>query len=54
MTVAELEAILAKIKNKNMHIVTPSYYNLGINGYYMDMRDDEEVLVLTCLKVQPM
>lgn len=52
MTVKELQTICENIENKNMKIVMP-YFIKEINGYYFSIQDDEEVLVLTNLNVQP-
>jgi len=53
MTVSELEAILAAVKNKEMVVCNNNYCSSEINGYYINKRDNEEALFLTDLFVQP-
>ena len=53
MVVKDLEAVFAKVKNKQMKVVVSSYCDAEINGWYIDTKDGEEVLVLTRLCVQP-
>ena len=53
MTVKELEIALDGIKNKDQKVVMAGYYNLEVNGYYEDTKEDENVLILTHLNVQP-
>lgn len=53
MTVKELEAVLATMKNKDMKVIMSGYYDSEVNGYYVDERDGKDVLVLTRLNVMP-
>lgn len=52
MTIRELEAILATIKDKDMEVVTGTYHE-EIRGYYIDDYNNACTVVLTRLRVQP-
>ena len=53
MTVKELEAVLATMKNKDMPVLMSGYYDVEVNGYYIDEKGGVEALILTRLDVMP-
>ena len=53
MTIEELEKVFSVIKDKKMPVVMAGYYDVEVNGWYIDNRDGKNVLVLSRYNVQP-
>ena len=52
MTVRELKEILNEVDEERV-VICDSFYNSEVNGYYLTTNNDEAVVVLSNLNVQP-